>query len=424
MFSGVPVYRSRPSTALFLLMFLAGIVALVAAAAGLRTVSQNPTPAPATSAATRSAASAAPTTLTVAMTGDILSHSWVTAASREADGKYHLEKLLAEVKPYLERADLALCHQEIPYGKPGQDPHGYPVFNAPMDWANGLVRVGYDGCSTASNHSWDQETEGITHTLEVLQNAGLGTAGTRANAEQTPWQMYEIRKGGRTVHVAHLSFTYGLNFESVPEVDRHPYLVEINDVEQIIDYARQARQAGADIVIVSPHGGSEYVYEPQPQQRQWAQALAQSGVVDAYVGHHAHVPQPITLTPGGVNGAGMWTYFGTGNLLTSQNPEMGIGTQIESIAWLSFDISGPAKHPRVTLSNAAWVPVVLDRSRLHAVPVHDFDDGTIPPGSRLDAATVQRYHEELVKVMGTEATELQSPPPAPAEPAVVTVLPR
>lgn len=424
MFSGVPVYRSRPSTALFLLMFLAGIVALVAAAAGLRTVSQNPTPASATQAATRSAASAAPTTLTVAMTGDILSHSWVTAASREADGKYHLEKLLAEVKPYLERADLALCHQEIPYGKPGQDPHGYPVFNAPMDWANGLVRVGYDGCSTASNHSWDQETEGITHTLEVLQNAGLGTAGTRANAEQTPWQMYEIRKGGRTVHVAHLSFTYGLNFESVPEVDRHPYLVEINDVEQIIDYARQARQAGADIVIVSPHGGSEYVYEPQPQQRQWAQALAQSGVVDAYVGHHAHVPQPITLTPGGVNGAGMWTYFGTGNLLTSQNPEMGIGTQIESIAWLSFDISGPAKHPRVTLSNAAWVPVVLDRSRLHAVPVHDFDDGTIPPGSRLDAATVQRYHEELVKVMGTEATELQSPPPAPAEPAVVTVLPR
>lgn len=416
--------RSRPSTALFLLMFLAGIVALVAAAAGLRTVSQNPTPAPATQAAPRTAASAAPTTLTVAMTGDILSHSWVTAASREADGKYHLEKLLAEVKPYLERADLALCHQEIPYGKPGQDPHGYPVFNAPMDWANGLVQVGYDGCSTASNHSWDQETEGITHTLEVLQNAGLGTAGTRANAEQTPWQMYEIRKGGRTVHVAHLSFTYGLNFESVPEVDRHPYLVEINDVEQIIDYARQARQAGADIVIVSPHGGSEYVYEPQPQQRQWAQALAQSGVVDAYVGHHAHVPQPITLTPGGVNGAGMWTYFGTGNLLTSQTPEMGIGTQIESIAWLSFDISGSAKHPRVTLSNAAWVPVVLDRSRLHAVPVHDFDDGTIPPGSRLDAATVQRYHEELVKVMGTEATELKSPPPAPAEPAVVTVLPR
>ena len=418
------MYRSRPSTALFLLMFLVGIVALVAVAAGLRTVSQNPTPASATQAATRSAASAAPTTLTVAMTGDILSHSWVTAASREADGKYHLEKLLAEVKPYLERADLALCHQEIPYGKPGQDPHGYPVFNAPMDWANGLVRVGYDGCSTASNHSWDQETEGITHTLEVLQNAGLGTAGTRANAEQTPWQMYEIRKGGRTVHVAHLSFTYGLNFESVPEVDRHPYLVEINDVEQIIDYARQARQDGADIVIVSPHGGSEYVYEPQPQQRQWAQALAQSGVVDAYVGHHAHVPQPITLTPGGVNGAGMWTYFGTGNLLTSQNPEMGIGTQIESIAWLSFDISGPAKHPRVTLSNAAWVPVVLDRSRLHAVPVHDFDDGTIPPGSRLDAATVQRYHEELVKVMGTEATELKSPPPAPADPAVVTVLPR
>ena len=120
----------------------------------------------------------------------------------------------------------------------------------------------------------------------------------------------------------------------------------------------------------------------------------------------------------------MWTYFGTGNLLTSQTPDMGIGTQIESIAWLSFDISGSEKHPQVTLSNAAWVPVVLDRSRFHAVPVHDFDGGTAPPGSRLDAATVQRYHEELVKVMGNEATELKSPPPAPAEPTAVTVLAR
>lgn len=122
MFPGVSVYRSRPSTALFLLMFLAGIVALVAVAAGIGSVNQHHTPAPVTSTVPRTAEPLAPTTLTVAMTGDILSHGWVTAASREADGQYHLEKLLAEVKPYLERADLALCHQEIPYGKPGQAP--------------------------------------------------------------------------------------------------------------------------------------------------------------------------------------------------------------------------------------------------------------------------------------------------------------
>lgn len=364
------------------------------------------------------------TTLTVAVTGDILSHFPVTQASRDADGTYNLNKLLAEVQPYIERADLAFCHQEVPYGQPGQAPHGYPVFNAPMNWANGLVETGYDGCSTASNHSWDGAREGLEHTLDVLEQAGLGTTATRRDPAQTPWQMYEVSKGGRTIQVAQIAFTYGLNYEYVPEVANNPYLVEIDDPAQIVDYARQAREAGADVVIAVPHGGSEYVYAPTDKQREWARVLAESGQIDAYIGHHAHVPQPIELTPGGVNGDGMWTYFGTGNLLTSQRPSMGIGTQIETIAWLTFKISGPEDTPQVTADRAQWVPIVLDRGRFMPVPSHDFDGGATPPGSGLDTATVERYHTELVKVMGDQAQELTAPPAAEGEPARVKVLPR
>ena len=81
------------------------------------------------------------------------------------------------------------------------------------------------------------------------------------------------------------------------------------DARNLIAQARAARRAGADIVIVKYHGGSEYVAMPNPQQVALARALTASPYVDLVVGEHAHVVQPITK----VNGK--WVVYGMGNAI-------------------------------------------------------------------------------------------------------------
>lgn len=111
--------------------------------------------------------------ITLAATGDVLSHEQVVNNSwKEGTTRYSRE--VEKIRPWIAGADIALCHQEIPFGESDYDARGYPSFKAPLSWAQDSKDFGYDGCSTASNHTFDQGTEGIAHTIDTLRNAGLG----------------------------------------------------------------------------------------------------------------------------------------------------------------------------------------------------------------------------------------------------------
>ena len=69
---------------------------------------------------------------------------------------------------------------------------------------------------------------------------------------------------------------------------------------------------GARIVIVNLHWGTEYVEAVTPSQRALARRLTRSPAIDAIVGQHAHVVQPIRR----VNGKPV--VFGEGNLISNQ----------------------------------------------------------------------------------------------------------
>ena len=59
---------------------------------------------------------------------------------------------------------------------------GYPVFHTPPDLARSVRRVGWDACSTASNHSLDAGQYGIDSTLRALRGAGVKATGTSRSA--------------------------------------------------------------------------------------------------------------------------------------------------------------------------------------------------------------------------------------------------
>jgi poly-gamma-glutamate synthesis protein (capsule biosynthesis protein) len=162
---------------------------------------------------TSPSAPASPRHFTVLGAGDILLHSplWrVAQADAKAAHKsgYYFDPIFASAKPDISGADLAICHMETPYGKPNGPFTGYPIFEVPPSIATTIHNVGYDSCSTASNHSLDGGEAGIDRTLDALDAAGVKHTGTARSAAEAATPDLLQANG---VTVAQLSYAFGFN---------------------------------------------------------------------------------------------------------------------------------------------------------------------------------------------------------------------
>lgn len=278
-----------------------------------------------TSPSTSAGSSASPKpvdTLTVVATGDVLIHPALTEqASRDAattgrGDDFDYGPLLEGVRPLVSKADLALCHLEVPLAEEGGPYSGYPRFSAPPELADALARVGYDSCSTASNHVLDQGEEGVVSTLNALDEAGLEHTGSaRTPKESTTPLVMDI--GG--VRVAQVSYTF--SFNGLPLPADKPWLSNELDADAIVAEARAARAAGAEVVIASVHWGQEYVHEPTEEQRVLARRLLAEDAIDVLVGHHAHVVQPIERI------GDKWVAYGLGNSVARHAEPRGVSEE-------------------------------------------------------------------------------------------------
>lgn len=373
-----------------------------------------PSGTPAPSASPEPEPDPEPVTFTILAGGDILPHEWVHISAR-TDAGYDFSPQLAGIDEWVSSADLALCHLEVPFTPAGQKVSGYPMFGASPMLADDLLDQGWDGCSTASNHSVDRAWPGVETTLDRLDDVGLGHVGTaRSAAEAAAPQLYDVDIDGQITRVAHLAATYGLNGLPMP-ADR-PWAVQLIDVDQILEQAAAARDAGADLVVVSVHAGNEYQPSPTDQQVEVADALADSGLVDMMIGHHAHVPQPFALLDGGPDGSGMWAAYGLGNMISNQDSECCV-PQTDSGLLMTATVEHTEGSPaRVT--GVEWTAVTVDRRdahRMHVLAQIPDGAGTLAPG-----AVADRYERVREVVSGT-APERTEPPRGGS---TVTVLPR
>ena len=102
---------------------------------------------PSTGAAPSSPGTTGGDAFTLAATGDLLVHGPVAKrALANGHGKqYDFRPMLAEVRPIVAAADLALCHVETPLSADDTNISGYPVFNTPHEVADADAWAGYDG---------------------------------------------------------------------------------------------------------------------------------------------------------------------------------------------------------------------------------------------------------------------------------------
>ncbi|ATL32424.1 CapA family protein [Streptomyces formicae] len=301
---------------------------------------------------------AGPRGFTLVASGDVLPHSSIIRqANADAGGNgYDFEPMLSGAKPVVSKADLAICHMETVYGANG-DYSGYPTFKSPPQVARALKATGYDSCSTASNHTLDAGSAGVRRTLDALDEAGVKHAGSaRSDAEdKSPaW----LRAGG--AKVAQLAYTYGTN--DIPLPKGKPWSVDLIDRDKIVADARAARRAGADVVVVSLHWGSEWQDEPDRQQLRLGKQLTGSRTgsrpdIDLVLGTHAHVPQAYEK----VNGT--WIIYGmgdqiAGNMINHEGAHDPRGNQ-GSIGRFTF--APPARQgARWEVRKAEFIPMWFD----------------------------------------------------------------
>lgn len=311
---------------------------------------------------------------TLLFSGDVLSHTPVIARARsngeQSDWAYDYRPMFAHVSDRVAGADLAICVLETPVSVDNTGLTGYPTFNAPRELPDALVDAGYDGCSTASNHSMDRGPSGVRTTLDQMDRVGLGHAGMAR--DQTEWskpRVYDVAG----VAVAHLSWTYGLNGFVLPA--DQPWLVNVSDAAAIVSEAQRAREAGADLVVLSIQWGNEYQRNPSSEQLALAETLTASGEIDLIIGNHVHVVQPVDL----VNGVPV--VYGLGNSLSNQSDNC-CRTGTQDGVMIEATVEGSQTKGFVVVE-LAFAPTWVDRSNYTIIDlVAALDDPNLADATR------------------------------------------
>ena len=315
-----------------------------------------------------------PTTVTLAAAGDIMMHSTQIKAARQSDGSYDFHDVFADIRPYLQAADLGFANLETTFG--GNEPYsGYPMFNAPDEVADALQEAGFDLIQTANNHTMDTRAEGAVRTYNVLKERGMEPVGTApSSADRKP---VLIEKNDITL--AFLAYTYGTNGIPVPE--DQPYLVNLIDEDMIEQDILAAKADGAEFIVVGLHFGNEYQREPTEAQRELVTRIFEMGA-DVILGGHPHVLQPMEHME--IGGEDKFVIYSLGNLVSNQFSYTVSNPYVNKGIILYLDIVKDYEQETVTLKDVRYLPTVVHRYEQNGigyaiVPIEEqhIDEGSL-----------------------------------------------
>lgn len=311
-------------------------------------------------------------TATILGSGDVLIHPPLTVqatADAQAEGKtgYDFDEILAAIAPDVHAADLAICELETPLAPPQGPFTGYPEFDVPPQVLGALKDDGYDECTTASNHTLDKGFAGLARTLDELDAAGFKHTGSARTEREADTPLIITLANG--VKIASLAYTYGFNGHAIPP--SKPWSVNPIDVKAILAAAKRAKQAGADIVVLSLHWGTEYDHLATPTQLAQAKALLASPDVDLILGDHAHVIQPMQKI------GDKWVIYCMGNLVARHSKPIDDNREGILAKFTFTEI-----HPHVfRVSRAEAIPLWMQmepKLRLIDLPRALADPATLP----------------------------------------------
>lgn len=312
---------------------------------------------------------AAPITATLAVCGDIMSHSPQTNdAYNAATDTYSYQPCFQYVKPWIEGADYAVANFETTLNGPPYS--GYPQFSAPDALAYDIKDTGFDLVTTANNHSMDKGYDGLARTLDTLDAAGLAHVGSYRTQEELDANHGVVVADVGGISVAFLGYTYGTNGITIPE-DRDFCLNRFNtdyagecstlDQEGLSQALSYAEGLGTDLIAVIIHWGIEYQTQQNEYQTQVADFLISHGA-DVILGSHSHVPQPmetrtVTLEDGSTRSG--FVSYSLGNFVSNQSPATVNVNYTDTTAVLNLELTKNPETGETTVSDVSYVPLLV-----------------------------------------------------------------
>ena len=185
------------------------------------------------------------------------------------------------VRALIEGADIAMANFENPApNNPSWHTSG-TIFSAEPAFIDGLANAGIDYLSLANNHIRDAGATGIAQTIRNVKKRGIAVSGAGKNLAAARKPAILEAAG---VKVAILGYDAIAGYYNATDTLAGNAPLTAKNVKQD---ARAARAAGADLVVVYPHWGTEYDKTPFENQTKLARMIIDNGA-DMVIGNHAH----------------------------------------------------------------------------------------------------------------------------------------
>lgn len=290
---------------------------------------------------------------TIVSFGDTLCHKPLyNAAYDQETGIYDFSSMFKYVEKYFKNSTVNIGNCESPMAGAERGYSGYPTFNAPEHLAIDLKELGVDVMTTSNNHSLDKGFSGLSSTLGFLDDAEINHVGTARTEEEQNTILFMDLNGIKT---AFLSYTYGTNGIPVPE-DKE-FCVNLIDEDLILKQIEQAKEEGAELIVVSMHWGVEYQTTENAEQDRLAEFLIKNDV-DIILGSHPHVLQPMKMlkveTDEGEEKEGL-VIFSQGNFFSNQTQE-----NTQNTAIFNIEVKKDGETGEVTVEKVTYAPIYVN----------------------------------------------------------------
>lgn len=366
---------------------------------------------------------------TFGFVGDILMMKSQIATAKKDDGTYDFTRSFEPMRELFSSVDVMVGNFEGTFGgaeyaytqnigdpRPPTPDNPNPSspfqeFSSPDELAENLKELGFDVLTTANNHSLDRDIGGLYRTIETIKNAGILRTGTFLSQEDRETPLIIDINGIKVGIVCATDSINGYN-DRLSSTERDYAVARLyQNPEFFAKDISACREGGAEFIIACVHWGDEYENVQDSTQERTARELIEYGV-DAIVGSHPHVVQPIKWIETTRDGEeiSVPVIYSLGNFISNMSPDL-----THYGLFLSMELTKNAQTQKVSVTELKYLPVYCLRQslstgeRLHQTLPCYSDISRITAFEELSSKeerNIEKCREHILKVCGTDNAKI------------------
>ena len=271
------------------------------------------------------------TSASVLSGGDVIMHGPFLKSNHYMlpEGGYDYNSIFTYVKDIYNSADYSVLNFESTITNNSNEYMSYPMFRSPEPIVTALSENGIDMGLLANNHIYDNFSNGMTMTMDAMDNNSVEFTGTVRDASDKKYQIKNINdiKVGFINYMAETAKNEAgqRTINAIPVQNNDIDLINsfhydeldafYSELESILD---EMKEKGVEYVITYLHWGNEYELTQNTQQTEIAQKLCDMGI-NALIGGHPHVIQPVDVLTSTTGDHQMICAYSVGNHLANQH---------------------------------------------------------------------------------------------------------